>query len=578
MIAIVFVVSIFTMLNCATTQLLPQPLMNSIISATPHYSQNAFNPNLYSLLLTLLGQSFQSHSQSIGVPQAFNTFWGAFQTSLNQPQSPYSNIYNQMIPNPYTQIQCCAPHQSNDLVQLLPLILSQHNTANQGGEQQNMWQMLMAQQLLMQMHNYWNMQPKTNDNNADTSSDHNDQNILIQNLMKMVMQNQQLQQDHDHNNNNNDQIILLLSQILNQVNDKQPKQPSHDSKDSDDKDKNQSKDMQLLLQLSSMLTSKTNKHPFTPIIVGTQKNSVYDALLTFLSEKASKSTNTSMSTQYKMIMSWLTSHHNELSSHSLEEIMFRLLHSQISTGSSYSVSNNDYGIEWLNNYLASHGLNSAADSSVVSSVSTSTSSVSSLQSLLNSLVQSSSVVDSTSNTASGSGELDHLLSLLDDVHSSGDSVQHKDDEVDFTALLGKLGGSRRLLAHDWNSYGTADGTNYKLAEPVSDIGDMNLFPDVSNDWNSYGTVDGANYATQNIPMMGSYSGDNTNQYGTTYGSMYGNGINQAAFSNPSIYNTLAQPVSDIGDMNLFPDVSNDWNSYGTVDGANYATQNIPMMG
>eukprot|EP01083_Nonionella_stella_P282584 961547_1 len=546
MIAIVFVVSIFTMLNCATTQLLPQPLMNSIISATPHYSQNAFNPNLYSLLLTLLGQSFQSHSQSIGVPQAFDTFWGAFQTSLNQPQSPYSNIYNQMIPNPYTQIQCCAPHQSNDLVQLLPLILSQHNTANQGGEQQNMWQMLMAQQLLMQMHNYWNMQPKTNDNNADTSSDHNDQNILIQNLMKMVMQNQQLQQDHDHNNNNNDQIILLLSQILNQVNDKQPKQPSHDSKDGDDKDKNQSKDMQLLLQLSSMLTSKTNKHPFTPIIVGTQKNSVYDALLTFLSEKASKSTNTSMSTQYKMIMSWLTSHHNELSSHSLEEIMsWLLLHSQISTGSSYSVSNNDYGIEWLNNYLASHGLNSAADSSVVSSVSTSTSSVSSLQSLLNSLVQSSSVVDSTSNTASGSGELDHLLSLLDDVHSSGDSVQHKDDEVDLTALLGKLGGSRRLLAHDWNSYGTADGTNYN---------------------------------TQNIPMMGSYSGDNTNQYGTTYGSMYGNDINQAAFNNPSIYNTLAEPVSDTGDMSLFPDVSNDWNSYGTVDGANYATQNIPMMG
>eukprot|EP01083_Nonionella_stella_P308719 1090503_1 len=224
-------------------------------------------------------------------------------------------------------------------------------------------------------------------------------------------------------------------------------------------------------------------------------------------------------------MSWLTSHHNELSSHSLEEIMsWLLLHSQISTGSSYSVSNNDYGIEWLNNYLASHGLNSAADSSVVSSVSTSTSSASSLQSLLNSLVQSSSVVDSTSNTASGSGELDHLLSLLDDVHSSGDSVQHKDDEVDLTALLGKLGGSRRLLAHDWNSYGTADGTNYN---------------------------------TQNIPMMGSYSGDNANQYGTTYGSMYGNDINQASFNNPSIYNTVAEPVSDIGDMSLFPDVSND---------------------
>ena len=48
---VVFVVSI--MVNCAFTQIMPMPLMNSIMTATPYYHQNAFDPSFVTYFIFL---------------------------------------------------------------------------------------------------------------------------------------------------------------------------------------------------------------------------------------------------------------------------------------------------------------------------------------------------------------------------------------------------------------------------------------------------------------------------------------------------------------------------------------------
>ena len=100
------------------------------------------------------------------------------------------------------------------------------------------------------------------------------------------------------------------------------------------------------LQLLSMLTSSTNTHPFLPVVVGTQKDSMYDALLSFLSQRATASQNPSISNEYDMIRSWLISHHGQLSASSLEEILFWLLHSQI--GTQTAAVDDNFDADWIN--------------------------------------------------------------------------------------------------------------------------------------------------------------------------------------------------------------------------------------
>lgn len=51
----------------------PQPIMQAIVAATPYYHQNTLNPNLYSLLLSLLASSFLQNSQNVGNTAAFNS-------------------------------------------------------------------------------------------------------------------------------------------------------------------------------------------------------------------------------------------------------------------------------------------------------------------------------------------------------------------------------------------------------------------------------------------------------------------------------------------------------------------------
>jgi len=221
----------------------------------------------------MLGHSFQTQSQQTGVPECFDQYHSNFQQSVQRPAG-------------------------NEWVSLIPMILAQNSKNDKDDKFQNMWQMIMAQQLLNNIHDlHKEQQSSSHDSSGSGHSSGHESNgdstkdDMIKLLTQLVQQNQQHPhyEDDGHGHQvpvaiDNSAILALLTKLVEQT--------SHDEGASHGNANGGGVDIASLIQLMSHLSAggattdtPDPKSAVLPVVVGTEQGSMYDALLTYLNHQ-----------------------------------------------------------------------------------------------------------------------------------------------------------------------------------------------------------------------------------------------------------------------------------------------------